>query len=51
MKKFIPFYLSFPATIFAQTKSMPASEITSKSFTYIEFKPGYGIRQFSTGLH
>jgi hypothetical protein len=44
------FLVPFSATVFAQTESTTTSENSSNSFTYGEFKAGYGVTQFSTGL-
>jgi hypothetical protein len=53
MKNLILFLLltgSVSSTLFSQQDTPPSSENYSSSFTYGEFKAGYGATQFSTGL-
>lgn len=45
------FFLTlFSAKVQAQKDSIPSSESTPNAYTYGEFKAGYGITQFSSGL-
>jgi hypothetical protein len=43
-------FITFSGSVFAQNKSSQGSESPSNGITYGEFKSGFGVTQFSTGL-